>query len=179
MSFMRERAVDTLTTETMRRRHLRKVLEIEEQLYPRPWTNHTFVSELSQMRAGNRYYLVAYVGDTMVGYAGLMFAADDAHVTNIAVHPEWQRRGIATDLLLELAWKARERECQALTLEVRMSNTPAQELYRRFGFVPAGVRKKYYENVEDAMVMWCHEVSSFEYGARLREIEMERANAHR
>ena len=60
-----------------------------------------------------------------------------------------------------------------------MSNTPAQELYRRFGFVPAGVRKKYYENVEDAMVMWCHEVSSFEYGARLRKIEMERADAHR
>ena len=114
-----------------------------------------------------------------MGYGGLLFTPDDAHVTNIAVHPEWQRRGIATDLLLELAWKARERECQALTLEVRMSNTPAQELYRRFGFVPAGVRKKYYENVEDAMVMWCHEVSSFEYGARLREIEMERANAHR
>ena len=73
----------------------------------------------------------------------------------------------------------RREQRQALTLEVRMSNTPAQELYKRFGFAPAGVRKKYYENVEDAMVMWCHEVSSPEYGARLREIEMERANAHR
>jgi ribosomal-protein-alanine N-acetyltransferase len=135
--------------------------------------------EIDMMMRGRRHYVVAHIGRELVGYCGLLFAEQDAHVTNIAVHPEWQRRGIATDLLLELAWKARERECQALTLEVRMSNTPAQELYRRFGFAPAGVRKKYYENVEDAMVMWCHEVSSPEYGARLREIEMERANAHR
>ena len=74
MSFMRERSVDTLTTETMRRRHLKKVLEIEEQIYPRPWTHRTFVSELAQMRAGTRYYLVAYVGDSMVGYGGMMFS---------------------------------------------------------------------------------------------------------
>ena len=57
MSFMRERSTNTLVTETMRRRHLKRVLEIEEQVYPRPWTHRTFVTELSQMRSGNRYYL--------------------------------------------------------------------------------------------------------------------------
>jgi len=163
----------------MRRKHLKAIMPIEEVVYPRPWTLGVFHAEIELVRREQRFYIVGQIGEEVVGYGGLLFTPDDAHVTNIAVHPEWQRRGIATDLLLELAWKARERECQALTLEVRMSNTPAQELYRRFGFVPAGVRKKYYENVEDAMVMWCHEVSSFEYGARLREIEMERVNAHR
>jgi ribosomal-protein-alanine N-acetyltransferase len=175
MSFMRERAVDTLTTETMRRRHLRKVLEIEEQLYPRPWTNHTFVSELSQMRAGNRYYLVAYVGDTMVGYAGLMFAADDAHVTNIAVDPAWQGRGVATEMMLDLVLLAHDRGCVAMTLEVRHTNVVAQNLYRRFGFVPAGVRKRYYENTDDAIVMWAHGVDTAEFMERIRLIESRRS----
>ena len=175
MSFMRERAVDTLTTETMRRRHLRKVLEIEEQLYPRPWTNHTFVSELSQMRAGNRYYLVAYVGDTMVGYAGLMFAADDAHVTNIAVDPAWQGRGVATEMMLDLVLLAHDRGCVAMTLEVRHTNVVAQNLYRRFGFVPAGVRKRYYENTDDAIVMWAQGVDTAEFMERIRLIESRRS----
>lgn len=175
MSFMRERAVDALTTETMRRRHLRKVLEIEEQLYPRPWTNHTFVSELSQMRAGNRYYLVAYVGDTMVGYGGLMFSVDDAHVTNIAVDPAWQGRGVATEIMLDLVLLAHDRGCVAMTLEVRHTNVVAQNLYRRFGFVPAGVRKRYYENTDDAIVMWAHGVDTAEFMDRIRLIEARRS----
>jgi ribosomal-protein-alanine N-acetyltransferase len=175
MSFMRERAVDTLTTETMRRRHLRKVLEIEEKLYPRPWTHHTFVSELGQMRAGNRYYLVAYVGDTMVGYGGLMFSGDDAHVTNIAVDPAWQGRGVATEMMLDLVLLAHDRGCVAMTLEVRHTNTVAQNLYRRFGFVPAGVRKRYYENTDDAIVMWAHGVDTAEFMERIRLIESRRS----
>ena len=76
MSFLRERMTDALTTETMRRRHLRRVMEIEEGLYPRPWTHRTFVTEISLMREGARYYLVAYVGDVLVGYGGLMFSGD-------------------------------------------------------------------------------------------------------
>lgn len=175
MSFMRERPVDTLTTETMRRRHLRKVLEIEERVYPRPWTHATFVSELSQMRAGNRWYLVAYVGDMMVGYAGLMFQGDDAHVTNIAVDPEWQGRGVATEMMLDLVHLAHDRGCKAMTLEVRHTNTVAQNLYRRFGFVPAGMRKRYYENTDDAIVMWAHGVDTPEFAERIRLIESRRS----
>jgi ribosomal-protein-alanine N-acetyltransferase len=154
---------------------LRKVLEIEEQVYPRPWTNHTFVSELSQMRAGNRYYLVAYVGDTMVGYAGLMFAGDDAHVTNIAVDPAWQGRSVATEMMLDLVLLAHDRGCVAMTLEVRHTNVVAQNLYRRFGFVPAGVRKRYYENTDDAIVMWAHGVDTAEFMERIRLIESRRS----
>ena len=68
--------------------------------------------------------------------------------------------GIGTRLLAELAWAAIERGCAAMTLEVRVTNVGAQELYRRFGFAPAGVRKRYYENTEDAIVMWCHDIDT-------------------
>ncbi|MEY3290972.1 MAG: ribosomal-protein-alanine acetyltransferase [Actinomycetota bacterium] len=175
MSFLRERPVDALTTEMMRRRHLRRVLEIEEAVYPRPWTSRTFVSELAQMKAGNRYYLVAYVGDVMAGYAGLMFSGDDAHVTNIAVDPAFQGRGVATEMMLDLSILAHDRGCTAMTLEVRHTNTAAQNLYRRFGFVPAGVRKRYYENTDDAIIMWAHGVETPEFMERIRLIESRRS----
>lgn len=174
MSFMRERAVNALTTEPMRRRHLRRVMQIEERVYPRPWTHRTFVSELAGMRNGSRHYLVAYVDDTMVGYAGLMFSGNDAHVTNIAVDPDWQGRGVATEMMLDLALIAHDRGCDAMTLEVRHTNTAAQNLYRRFGFVPAGVRKRYYENTDDAIIMWAHGVDTDEFMQRLRLIESRR-----
>ena len=94
----------------MRRKHLKAIMPIEEVVYPRPWTLGVFHAEIELVRREQRFYIVGQIGDEVVGYGGLLFTPDDAHVTNIAVHPEWQRRGIATDLLLELAWKARERE---------------------------------------------------------------------
>jgi ribosomal-protein-alanine N-acetyltransferase len=163
-----------LDIEVMRRRHLRRIMPIEEVLYPRPWTIGVFTSELDLVKGGERYYIVGNIEDRLVGYAGILFTPDDAHITNIAVDPDWQRRGIATELLLELSWKARERGCQGMSLEVRVSNTAARALYARFGFAPAGVRRKYYENVEDALVMWCHELGSPEHAHRLRAIEDER-----
>lgn len=174
MSFLRERSHDALTTETMRRRHLRRILEIEEQVYPRPWTHRTFVSEITKMKDGNRYYLVAYVGDDLVGYGGMMFVGDDAHITNIAVDPKWQGRGVATEMMLDLSLLAIDRGCAAMTLEVRNSNVAAQTLYRQFGFAPAGVRKRYYENTEDAIVMWCHGVDTPEFAERIHAIEARR-----
>lgn len=163
-----------LDIEVMRRRHLRHVMPIEEVVYPRPWSTGVFHAELDLAKRGERYYIVGTIDGRLVGYAGMLFTPDDAHVTNIAVDPAWQRRGIATELLLELCWKAREHGSQGMSLEVRVSNDAAQALYARFGFVPAGVRRKYYENVEDAIVMWCHEVGSPDYAHRLRAIEDER-----
>jgi ribosomal-protein-alanine N-acetyltransferase len=154
----------------MRRRHLRGVLRIEQQVYPRPWTFGLFLGEISQRTS--RVYLVARVGSDVVGYAGMFRAVDDGHITTIAVDPAWQRRGIATRMLLALARAAVERGCKNLTLEVRMSNSGAQALYQRFGFVPAGVRKGYYpETGEDALVMWANDVDTELYAARLGEIE--------
>lgn len=155
----------------MQRRHIRSIMTIEQQVYPRPWTSSVFEDEIILMRQKHRYYLTAHVGNEVVGYGGLLYAGDDAHITNLAVDPMWQRRGIATELLLELAWEARERGFSALTLEVRHTNIAAQDLYRRFGFAPAGVRKKYYENTDDAIVMWCSDIQSDVFALRLREIE--------
>ncbi len=154
----------------MRRRHVRQVLRIEQQVYPRPWSASLFHSELA-LRSTRAYY-VARIGREVVGYAGLMMTVDDGHVTTIAVDPEWHRHKIGTRLLLVLAREAIERGATSLTLEVRMSNRGAQELYRRFGFAPVGVRKNYYQEVnEDALVMWAHEVNRPEYSALLDAIE--------
>ena len=158
----------------MRRAHIRKIMPIEQQVYPRPWTAQVFVEELEQARVGKRHYLVGTIGDELVGYGGLLYVEDDAHVTNLAVHPMWRSRGIATELLLDLAWEANRRGCEAMTLEVRHTNVAAQQLYRRFGFVPAGVRKKYYENRDDAIVMWCAGVQQTEFAEQLRRIELDR-----
>ena len=155
---------------TMRRRHLRGVLKIEQQVYPRPWTLGLFLSELALRQT--RVYLVAKAGITVVGYAGLMLTGTDGHITTIAVDPGWQRRGIGARLLLELTRLGIASGCSALTLEVRVSNEAAQELYRRFGYAPAGVRKNYYaETNEDALIMWAHDVDLAPYEARLDEIE--------
>ena len=150
----------------MRRRHLRSVLRIEAKVYPRPWSFSLFLSELALKTS--RAYVVARHEDEVVGYAGLMMALDDAHVTTIAVDPEWHRRHIATRLLLHLAELARQRGAAHMTLEVRVGNSEAQSMYRRFGFRPAGVRKGYYaETNEDALVMWADDIGSEAYQTRL------------
>jgi ribosomal-protein-alanine N-acetyltransferase len=154
----------------MRRRHVRAVLRIEQLVYPRPWTMSLFLSELA-LRS-SRAYFVARVGRDVIGYGGLMLSADDAHITTLAVDPRWQRRQIATRLLLVLAREAIARAARSLTLEVRLSNRPAQELYRRFGFAPVGVRKNYYaETNEDALVMWAHEIQRREFAELLDGLE--------
>jgi ribosomal-protein-alanine N-acetyltransferase len=104
-------------------------------------------------------YLVARVGTTVVGYAGLMTVGEDGHITTVAVDPAWHRRRVGTRLLLALIEQAIGRGVRDITLEVRMSIAAAQTMYRRFGFAPAGVRRGYYvDNAEDAMVMWAHGV---------------------
>jgi len=154
----------------MRRRHLRGVLRIEQQVYPRPWSIGLFMSELA-LRS-SRVYLVARVGPSVVGYAGALLAAGDGHVTTVAVDPAWHRHKIGTRLLLQLTRDIVAKGATALTLEVRASNDGAQALYQQFGFAPAGVRPGYYvESNEDAIIMWAHDVTTPEYEARLAAIE--------
>jgi ribosomal-protein-alanine N-acetyltransferase len=165
-----EVAALTVRVEPMRRRHLRSVLRIEQQVYPRPWSSSLFMSELA-LRS-TRAYVVARIGRDLVGYAGLMMTLDEAHVTTIAVDPNRHRAKIGTRLLLVLVREAIARGATAVTLEVRMSNVGAQDLYRRFGFNPVGVRKNYYQEVnEDALVMWARDVDQPDYAALLGSIE--------
>lgn len=165
---------DGLVIEPMRRRHLRQAMPIEEDAYPTSWSRSVFESELDQTSNGSRCYLVARLGRRVVGYAGVWIVrdpdGDQAHVTNVVVAAEHRRRGVARRLLLALAGEIIERGCVAWTLEVRASSEGAQALYRRFGFVPAGVRRRYYDQSEDAIVMWCHDIDTPAYAGRLGEL---------
>jgi [ribosomal protein S18]-alanine N-acetyltransferase len=164
-----EREPAELEVTRMRRRHLRGVMAIERVVYPRPWSANLFLAEMSE--TSNRTYLVARIDREVVGYGGLICYGDEAHVTNIAVHPDHQRRKIATRLLYDLVRSAMVMGSQAVSLEVRVSNWGAQRLYARFGFRPVGVRKNYYQETgEDALVMWTDNIQSAEYRRRLEGI---------
>jgi ribosomal-protein-alanine N-acetyltransferase len=154
----------------MRRRHLKAVIAIEQRAFPSPWSLALYLSELAQPTT--RVYLVARVGTEVVGYAGMLLIVDEGHVTTVGVAPDWQRHGVGRRLMLALVREARKRGARQLTLEVRFTNLGAQELYRQFGFAPAGIRKDYYAEVhEDALIMWAHDVDTDAYGDRLDAIE--------
>jgi ribosomal-protein-alanine N-acetyltransferase len=154
----------------MRRRHLRQVVRIDAQSAGDRWSPGLFLAELRR-GDGSRCYRVAMAGSRVVGFAGMLYAADDGHVTTVAVDEACRRSGVATALMLELATDARQRGCSALTLEVRAGNAPALALYRRFGFAPAGVRKGYYsDNGEDALVLWANDIAAPAYAERLEAL---------
>jgi ribosomal-protein-alanine N-acetyltransferase len=158
----------------MRRRDLKRIMAIEEVVYPEPWSHGVFVSELALRRG--RAYRVARIGREIVGYVGLMFVEDEAHITTIAVAPQHQRHGIGTQIMLGAVRIARGEHARRISLEVAVGNTRAQALYRRFGFAPIGVRKKYYQLTgEDAYVMWAYDIDSPAYEARIARIEAEEA----
>lgn len=161
-----EEAVDIVE---MRRRDIPAVVAIEREIFAEPWSQGLYLSELAQ-RATRRYYVATAAG-SVVGYAGGILVAGEAHVTTIGVAPSWQKRKIGARLLYRLVFDAREWGADSITLEVRMSNTPAQRLYEWFGFAPVGVRKNYYVATnEDGLVMHVGGADAEEYGERLRRI---------
>jgi ribosomal-protein-alanine N-acetyltransferase len=162
--------LDAVRIAPLRRKHITQVVRIEDEVYPRPWTSTLFLSEMAQR--SSRRYTVALVGPMVVGYSGLMVVGNEGHVTTLTVDERWQRRKVGTLLLMDLARAAPPLGVKHLTLEVRTGNTGAQELYRRFGFAPVGVRKNYYsETGEDAIVMWARDVDASAYAERLLGIE--------
>lgn len=148
---------------TMRAEDLDAVLDLEQGIYSEPWSRTVFQEELSH--ESRRYYVVEVDG-VVVGYGGLMLVADEAHITTLAVNPDNREGRLGTRLMLRLVDAALEGGAHQLTLEVRLSNHPAQSLYRRFGMAPVGLRKNYYRD-EDALVMWAHDIDRPEYSSRL------------
>jgi len=128
------------------------VLAIDEEVYPRPWSPSFFRQQLALPET--RVNRVAEIDGRVVGHAGLMMVADQGHVTTLAVHPEIQGSGIGTRLMADLCRAAVERRLVTITLEVRVSNLRARELYSRFGFIPVGAQSGYYSDTgEDALFM--------------------------
>ena len=154
----------------MRTKDLKGVLRIEQAVFPQPWSHRLFVEELAQRTS--RAYRAAWVGRTIVGFAGQMFIDDESHVNNIAVDPAWQGRRLGAVILADLVRTALARGARHLTLEVRVGNDPAIALYRRFGMAPVGIRRNYYPVTgDDALVMWVRDIDSDEYAERLGAIE--------
>jgi [ribosomal protein S18]-alanine N-acetyltransferase len=155
--------------EKLRRRDLRKLLRIEIQVFPEPWSPEVFNSELA-LRKG-RLYRAAWDGEEMAGYIGFLIVDDEAHMTTIATAPAYQRRGVATTMIVDAVRSLRAGGIKHISLEVAANNKAAQTLYRRFGFAPVGVRKNYYPVTgQDAFVMWAYDIDSEEYALRLDEL---------
>jgi ribosomal-protein-alanine N-acetyltransferase len=132
------------------------ILAIETAQFPEPWTRGMLLEELRNTET--RRYTVAVENKHVVGYLGLMFVMDDEmHINTIGVLPGNERRGIANSLMIEGISAATARGAERATLEVAVSNNPAQDLYRKFGFAPVGIRRNYYEKSgEDALIMWAN-----------------------
>lgn len=142
-----------ISVEPMTPKDLDRVVEIENESHQSPWSRRAFMSEVTENPVA-RYYVVRQSGQ-IVGYVGMWVILDEAHITNIAVTPSRRRQGIARTMLVSMFQEALNMGATRMTLEVRLSNTGAQTLYRELGFVDRGRRVGYYSDTnEDAIIMW-------------------------
>jgi ribosomal-protein-alanine N-acetyltransferase len=129
------------------------VMGIERHSFPTPWSRAAFQSELMENTVAT--YLVLEFHDRVVAYGGMWVILDEAHITNVAVHPDMRGYHFGEAMMRGLMDRARELGARRMTLEVRRSNLVAQNLYRKLGFVQLGVRRGYYTDThEDALIMW-------------------------
>ena len=131
---------------------IEEVLEIEKLSFTDPWSREMFRSELEV--GGGTYARMAERDGRLVGYSLAVLVADEAHLGNLAVHPDARGAGVGQALLDDLLLVSEKRRATRLTLEVRESNEGARKFYYRNGFIDVAIRKNYYRNpVEDAIVM--------------------------
>lgn len=130
------------------------VYDIEKVTFPTPWTLDSFYYEMTQNQFA--YYVLA-IDDSnqVIGFCGMWLVIDAAQITNVAVIKSARGLGIGERLMREAMRIAKEKKMEVMSLEVRVSNTVAMNLYRKLGFQDGGIRKGYYtDNQEDALVMW-------------------------
>ncbi|WP_243139980.1 ribosomal protein S18-alanine N-acetyltransferase [Romboutsia faecis] len=144
--------VNNLVIEEMKVDDIDGVFEVEKSCFEDYWSKDSFKKELSNNLAK---YLVAKVDGKIAGYVGIWFVVDEGHITNVAVHEDYRGKKIGDKLINELVQVCKDNKIVSMTLEVRASNKIAQNLYRKYGFKMAGIRKEYYSNnKEDAIIMW-------------------------
>lgn len=159
------RSTATVTIRPLEPHDLDAVAAIEAVANPRPWPRQLFEGELA-LPANSRHWLVADAVNGsarsnpagVIGFGGIMLAADTAHLMNLGVDPAHTRAGIGQRLCVELIAEARRRGAVDLTLEVRASNQPAIALYEKLDMVAAGRRPGYYPDGEDAVIYWIHDL---------------------
>jgi [ribosomal protein S18]-alanine N-acetyltransferase len=143
---------------------LAMVLEIERLSFATPWPRDIFLGELGGNDIAHLFVARMIEGEQQGGVAGYSctwVVADEMHITNFAVHPEFRRQHVGHQLLAGVLTRAVELGCRQAILEVRASNRGAQRLYGHFGFAPVAVRKRYYaDNQEDAIVMFLDDIAA-------------------
>lgn len=149
----------TLRFEDLKESHIPRILEIERQCNSAPWSDRSFRNETTNPQA---IFIVAFLNGEIVGFGGLWLCVDEAHITTLAVAPDFRRKGLGRALMVELLQRARERGMTCTTLEVRAGNTAAIELYKSLGYIDTARRRGYYpDNKEDAIVMWLHDLDEW------------------
>ena len=130
------------------------VERVEKACFAMPWSRKSFWQEASNDKA---YYLLAIDEEAeqlVIGYTGMWVLFDEAQITNVAVNPIYQNRGVGRQMMSAIMQIAKDKGANAMTLEVRPSNSSAVHLYESLGFKSVGRRRGYYEDGEDAEIMW-------------------------
>ena len=131
--------------------HVQAVAQLEKVCFSDPWSENSIASEVKNPLS---LWVVAMDGQTLVGYVGSQTVLGWADMMNLAVAPQYRRRGIGEELVKQLIDRLLKNDVSCLTLEVRVSNTPAVALYEKLGFVEVGCRPNYYHNPrEDALIL--------------------------
>lgn len=134
----------------MKPHHVPQVAKLETLCFSDPWSESSIAYELTNELS---YWLVAEENEQVVGYIGSQTVFPDTDMMNVAVHPDYRRRGIGAILVEALCTELRHRDCQTLTLEVRSSNAPAIAMYEKLGFEQVGKRPNYYRNPREAALI--------------------------
>lgn len=145
--------------------HIDAMQAIERRSFPVSWPAESFEKELNENKFS--LYLVALLDDEVVGYIGAWMVIDELHIATFAVDPARRGQGVGRLLLGRLLQIAVDGGARWTVLEVRESNEAAIGLYQSYGFRQVGVRKKYYENDEDALVLWVGQMQQQEFRDRL------------
>jgi [ribosomal protein S18]-alanine N-acetyltransferase len=159
--------VQLVRIDKMARADVPRVMEMEKQSFTTPWSESAYLTELTNRSA---YYVVARANSNVVGYSGMWIIMDESHITTIAVDPDYRGRKIGEQILMAMLEESVRRGARRATLEVRESNTVAQNLYKKYGFIPIAIRRNYYsDNGENAVIMWVDDMVSAAYQQMMRD----------
>ncbi len=137
--------------EKMTKEHLDKIKENLKEDFDEFWNENVLKNELEN--PASTYIVAKDEQNNIVGYAGIWQPIDEAHITNIVTKKDKRRNKIGTRMLEELIKVAKEKKLKDITLEVNVNNIPAINLYKKYNFKEVGIRKKYYNNSDDAIIM--------------------------
>lgn len=154
----------------LRLEDLETVMDIEPAAFGQHhWSRESFINELNNS-AGLYFAAVESLKRNLIGYSGFWLIGEEAHITTLAVHPDYRRQYVGERLLINNILQARKWGANKLTLEVRASNQSAQNLYHKYGFKSLGVRPHYYQdNFENALILWSENVGAQTFNSLLNQ----------